>query len=526
MIFRSHRDHSVKYNGTESESSDISSLDGEVFQSQFVVNINREPFNGIPAAVKRHSEPFHDPQPVNEVVAARKVSAPLIRIPLEISHTNASKQDTIPQKLPVNRTFYNTSRQLPVTRDLHNTSISGPSLNNGQSNGAQSRSLKTTGAIPRKGEPVTGAILGNQATVREPVIEKKGGVTQVDFRGVLKHKHSSKDSGVLDINGHSPKLVNDVKLPRREVEDFSKVLSPKRHVLEPEPNKRVPNSVHKNGKPHENQNNSLKVNEALKRFEDNSSSAQSDFRSNLKTRKENTHSEVIDKQRKPEWPNKLANSQLDYRNVLRKNNEVATISVTKDDRKFKPESRTDQVSDSSFEKKSIQKQRAELVVNVRSKSIDKVVTTPKQKREFDLTNKTQLETPVKKYFEISSKPDPELPVDLPVGKLKIGQVKDQPVEFRSVLKRPESDAKQECKDYTADIIKPIPRRLSQSKHLSMDLKPEIKEDLENQSVEYGSEVILQCCVTGKPKPELCWSINDKEIKVCIIYLYLNSLCEL
>lgn len=51
-------------------------------------------------------------------------------------------------------------------------------------------------------------------------------------------------------------------------------------------------------------------------------------------------------------------------------------------------------------------------------------------------------------------------------------------------------------------------------------KPEFKTKMEDKTVPYGSEVILECQVTGKPDPDVTWSINNKEIKVNLFILFV------
>lgn len=466
---RSLRDHSVRYNGTDSESSDISTIDSELFLPHFAVKANTEPVNSTPTVLKRNSEPFHVAQPAFEVTVARQTSAPLNRNPVELNTSGANKHEETPHKKPVEKKEFSHSSKF-----------------------IQSEKIKHT-EVPK-----------DQTKSPKPQIEKKGGVTQVDFRGVLKQKHSSKDSGVNDLNGHSVKLGNNTDSQRLD-SGGSKVLSLKRQNFEHKTTKPVPNCVHI-AKGHENQKSS-KVNQALKKFENNTTSVQSDFRSVLKARKENTDIKDNYKDNKVDRPADTAVSQVDFRNVLKKKNtaknETASESKVSNQKKVNADTRSDQLSDSSFEKKSIQKQRAELVVNVRRKSTDKSVPTPKLKREFDFTTKkTELEIPIKSEFGKSNK----VGVDLSTVK---PDKEPQLVEFRSVLTRPE---RQNSKESAVDIIKPVPRRLSHSKQYIMDSKPEVTQKLENQSVEYGSEVVLECHVTGCPEPELSWSINDKEIK--------------
>ena len=416
----------------------------------------------------------------------RQVSAPVNRNPVEINVVNASSNKINSSSTKV------LSLKRPEDTDSYIANQFIQSVNSKPVNGSQF-SLP----IPKSGEKL-----------REPVIEKKGGVSQVDFRGVLKQKQLSKDSGAEDINGHSRKHVNNAGKKKPESDNPQHSLSRTRQLFEKDFSKSVPNANHIVKTPESINKGGLKVNQALKKFEENSASVQSDYRNVLKPRKEHTDVNLFDKTKKLEKPAGDAVSQLDFRSVLKKKNETRSVPESIEYGKLKPESRADQLSDSSFEKKSIQKQRAELVVNVRKKSIDKIITTPKQKKAFDLPSKLPLDTPAKKDYKGTSKSEVELPITKPKS------IKSEPqlVEFRSVLTRPE---RRNSKEFVGDIIKPVARRLSQSKQLSMDIKPEIKEKLENQSIDYGKEVVLQCQVTGSPKPELSWSINDKEIKVNI-----------
>ena len=50
-----------------------------------------------------------------------------------------------------------------------------------------------------------------------------------------------------------------------------------------------------------------------------------------------------------------------------------------------------------------------------------------------------------------------------------------------------------------------------------DSKPEFKTKLRDQSVNYGSGVILECGVTGAPFLEISWAVNDKTVKVNFVF---------
>lgn len=476
--FRSLRDSTLRSNGTDSESSDLSSIDSEQFLPQFAVKTNSEPFHGTQSALKRSSEPFHGTQSVIKTVGTRQISTSLNSRPVETSVPDVSKNLEKEQNRPVEQKLFNASKTITLENVKH-TNASPSNI-----------------VVPR-----------NQVKFPEPVVDKKGGVTQVDFRGVLKHKHSSKSSGAGDLNGHSVKLVNDKESLRLDLDNSKKGLSQKRQVFEQESTKIAPNCVHI-VKTNETQKG-LKVNEALKKFEDNTASAQSDFRNILKPRKENIDKKVTDRDKSVDRSTDNKVLQVDFRNVLKKN-DTAKISEVIENRKVNQDKRIDQLSDSSFEKKSIQKQRAELVVNVRKKSIDKLSSTPKQKIEFDFTRKAAEELANKSDFKRVNKID----LEVPAVKSKLENGETKPVEFRSVLTRPE---RQNSKESSTDVLKPIPRRLSQSKQLIMDSKPEVIQKLENKSVDYGTEVTLECHVTGIPVPELSWSVNDKEIKVSLIF---------
>ena len=45
------------------------------------------------------------------------------------------------------------------------------------------------------------------------------------------------------------------------------------------------------------------------------------------------------------------------------------------------------------------------------------------------------------------------------------------------------------------------------------VKPEFMYPMEDRLVPYGSEVVLECQVTGKPDPDIAWAVNNTEIKV-------------
>ena len=62
-------------------------------------------------------------------------------------------------------------------------------------------------------------------------------------------------------------------------------------------------------------------------------------------------------------------------------------------------------------------------------------------------------------------------------------------------------------------LKNPPTVIKEPKHRMRTLKPSFKNHLMDQTVPYGSEVVLECHVAGKPEPDIKWSINNKEIKV-------------
>jgi hypothetical protein len=572
FFFRPLRNFQQRFTDTDSENSDISSLDSDSTNANL--------------ANKRNSEPFNITASSEDVFVARQISAPLSRNPINLSnHTEVPKSESVK-----NETVHRTE----IVKTLNVEHVNGSPLRN------LSEPASTHPDSEFKPRGTVSEIVHHNRSKVDKFPEGKAGATQFDFRGVLKTTNPETNSGASSVNGHSTRLVNNVQKSKPEIDDFSKKLSQKRQVFEQQSKTNVPKCVPKL-KPRESKDKCLKVNEALRKFEDNSNEVKTDFRNVLKHRKElpdhigKTTSEIKDqtssnkdspidfrntlkhrkepadhigrtagelrdqsptgKQPSGDFRNVLKHkkessdligkgtneigersqisqdSPVDFRNVLRKRREDKLHSE-KDIRKSQLEAKSEQLSDSSFEKKSLQKQRAELVVNVRAKSIDKA-STPKQTVEFDFTSKSKTESPTKTseilttpkqrvVFDFTGKTKSESPLgkDFETSPVKIDlntQVAKPKVikaENKSVFNQTDKDIKSSPKE-PVDLVKPIQRRISLSKSIAMDVKPEFKKELENQLVEYGSEVSLQCHVTGVPQPDVCWSVDDKEIKVSI-----------
>ena len=71
-------------------------------------------------------------------------------------------------------------------------------------------------------------------------------------------------------------------------------------------------------------------------------------------------------------------------------------------------------------------------------------------------------------------------------------------------------------------LKNPPALTKEPKVTSGMLKPEFKNSMEDKTVPYGSEVVLECQVTGKPDPNIAWAINNKEIKVNVCKVFFFS----
>ncbi|KAL4216907.1 hypothetical protein ACF0H5_023367 [Mactra antiquata] len=471
---------------TDSDITDKSSLDGEIFYSHAPVT------SGIfsqPSAIKRSSEPFVNKNINSDTYAERKVSAPVSRNP-DISKTNGKFVEV------VNRTPVKVDVEISRKSDSPATEVSkSPVLNNSEKKSdtfRQNRS-KFVENVPK--------------TVKKSddlVIEKKGGITQVDFRGVLKNKQSKVNSlpnVALDQNGHSNKLLNNKDLFREASNESKKISSPKSQFVESRSDiKSNPRSVHVVQSKDPGNKPVGKISEALRKFEENSENAKTDYKSVLKGKTTtDSNSEVKLRNTKSDGQN----SQLDFRSVLKKKEEVKSASFVDKDKKFKLESiNKDSLNNTSFENKSIQKQRAELVLNVRKKSFE-IPRSPKveEKKSDDKPNFAQSYTEKRgeSNFEVQS------------VKPKVNSGEKELTEFRSVLVKSDR-VKAKDNPNQSEIIRPIPRRLSQSKGLSMDKLPNVEESLKDTSVDYGSEVTLTCHVTGVPQPDISWTINNKEIK--------------
>ena len=55
------------------------------------------------------------------------------------------------------------------------------------------------------------------------------------------------------------------------------------------------------------------------------------------------------------------------------------------------------------------------------------------------------------------------------------------------------------------------------------VRPEFTNPMEDQLVPYGSEVVLECQVTGEPDPDIAWAINNNKIKVICKYVLSEHL---
>lgn len=118
--------------------------------------------------------------------------------------------------------------------------------------------------------------------------------------------------------------------------------------------------------------------------------------------------------------------------------------------------------------------------------------------------------------------------------------KDFPLENHIGLNTEHDSAKQneELSEFTITdktIIAKIEEELKNPSALTAEadvttgmIKPEFTNPMEDRLVPYGSEVVLECQVTGKPDPDIAWAINDNEIKKSKFFQmsYQNTIARL
>lgn len=462
-----YRSHGGKQNGHESESSDLSSVELEILQPTFAI---------------------------------QRSSAPVVETPVLTAHKIVPDNKPRDSYLPADKHSLNPKN---TDIELTNSSFESDRSKNSWVKRQEDSTLRNSApvnAVLRKTE-----VANNTNKPEQRGTEKKGEVSQVDFRGVLKRNVAKNDvaaTGKLETNLKSPKL--------REKEETTK-LSQKRALFEKDNQENKSHSVI-NGKSSDhirkNSGTSEKISLARKQFEKGVSCTQSDFRSVLKQKPE---SSVFEKDRfigNHDSRNKYKNepvSNQDFKRILkyRQNLDLKEKQPLK-------------ISD---HKSALNGNRDRKINAFESSEKDNSRTGPK--RSWD------------------SERD-KLKLDLPTSS-RNDNIKEltKNWEFKSVLKPNETDKLRSQETHNGDVpvLKPVPRRLSQTKHLSMDtnprrlsqsklpvgeIEPVFKDRLENKSVEYGSEVVLQCQVSGSPNPDISWCVNDKEIKVCNRWVLLGS----
>lgn len=358
-----------------------------------------------------------------------------------------------------------------------------------------------------------------------PLIDRKGGVQQFDFRSVLKHTTQTKTD--KDIDKLKFKLPHD-KDPKSET-DFRNVLK------------------HKN-----NEEDSNKVNEGVNKPARELSSDKGLY--NRKSLLNDTHTETVLKRvdiRKP-----LANS-LHTETIIKPEKTKQTWSAINSARRSNRESgckSTIQQRLHNFEnvnrKEESIRQATALDANgrldfrkVELKKIKTIEVDDKFHKQ-DISNKIHgqpvshllqkfesNQTQAKDDFRnvLKHRKENELTAK---DKLDFRNMENKPKDFphenhidsceKSVKGSNDDDllnaSKLTITDETIrakieEELKNPPTEIKERSPRTRTLKPEFKSELIDKTVPYGSEVVLECQVTGKPDPEIKWSINDKEIKV-------------
>ncbi|XP_070569690.1 myosin light chain kinase, smooth muscle-like isoform X2 [Ptychodera flava] len=99
-------------------------------------------------------------------------------------------------------------------------------------------------------------------------------------------------------------------------------------------------------------------------------------------------------------------------------------------------------------------------------------------------------------------------------KVIVRQIEEETTDFRSLLKaRPSLQQLGKSVDETDDKeIEQKDFRHMLTRHVQTKCKPELVKQLEVVRVREGDEAVLECHVKGVPKPDIVWSLDDKEIK--------------
>lgn len=482
-IFRSHG-HSSRQNGGGSESSDLSSVELELLPPTFAIQRSSAP---TIETLTREKVGVH----TNSIVVNANV--PVLSVQRGQKTLNGGANDK--------HSYSSSSNESDISKNSFHARSKQEIIT--------PKSSAFLNTVPKS------SALTNTATrssgvgidVKRPeskAIEKKGGVTQVDFRGVLK-KVSGVHPNDADSNGHSKKLVSNIDLTRPKSNESGKDLSQRKAIFEGS-SQNKPNSV-LNGKSHsglqvkhKDKVTTDKLDSARKQFESNVSNTQNDFRSVLKTKADTSgigKDNFAQKLKSNDKPKASQALQHDFRSVLKQTKEFEE----KDSVNKKP-------VDTTYRRSSEHK------VKIPS-AFENSTTFARKRSNPGLSLDISREKP-KPDFARSSRGD------------RLKEITEK-LEFKTVSNPSGEKTISEGKsDGDVTILRPIPRRLSQTKPSNMEtsprrlsqsktqvseVKPVFKDRLENKSVEYGKEVVLECQVAGTPNPDIFWSVNNKEIKV-------------
>ena len=459
---------SSKQNGGESESSDISTAELEILRPTF--------------AIKRSSAPVLDVTQ-SETYTAKTVN--IVRTHVPVTHAQRKPSGDINLS-----GFKNSYTEKLNTNGGHTDTTSSSSLESEVSKGSSQR---------KNSSSVFGAISLSKPTKKaeSQVVETKRGVNQVDFRGVLKKNPSPWEP---ESNGIARKPVSNPVTPILRRKENHLDLTQRKALFEADGAHSNKNSSETINTKRKDSGTCEKINLARKQFEDNVSSAQSDFRSVLKPKKNET-SGVKGKENSPVKPQKIKPELLpqhDFRSVLKAKHEAEH----KDTINFK-----------TLEARPAKTHDLKVKIPAAFDNVEKVKRRPEPRLSLDI-----------------SRDRPKIDPARSVRNNRLKEITDK-LEFKSVLKPIDTEKirTQEKQNGEVTVLRPIPRRLSNSKQTNMDaaaprrlsqskgsmmeVKPVFKELLDDKSVEYGSEVVLECQVTGQPNPDISWSVNDTEIRV-------------
>ncbi|XP_052235177.1 myosin light chain kinase, smooth muscle-like isoform X3 [Dreissena polymorpha] len=484
------------YNGksstTDSEGSDISSSEAEQFKSSF--------------ALKRSSLPLVSSSPkqqISEPKYSRAVSSPgtsthvtsvciptptIKEVPEEIIKPKVIEFDFTKRSIKCKEIAGKKNESIKDNQYIENKSLSDKSSSSDKiyhasevkivKNVAQSQETDIKAAfvesvpIPGKNLPVN-----KLKSPKSLSYENKGGITQVDFRGLLKNTSDKpSDSSDSTVSSGKPLCETDQGFLKSASKEPKVDLSQRKKLFERSlTNESVPNGVHK--KSDKSVVKAGKIDKAQKQFESQTLETKSDFRTVLKPRKDNSSSEKI--------PIGEEVKQVDFRNLLK--------------HKISAES----VSDKKTEVRST------AVTVTQSDSNNSSPSAFETFAKLEKTSTAQLSLLEKRQSKANAG---KLTLDLKKPKENKSRAVASKFDFKSVLTSKESEhLKAHCK-YNGEVVKPQPRRISQSKLAVMETKPVFKDQLCDCSVEHGSQVVLECQVTGIPPPNVSWSVNKTEIK--------------